>query len=96
MSDKIYVGGGKAIQTQYGTLLKLSFNKDDLDKLKANLNEKGWVNVNCNERKEVSQYGQTHSLVIDDWKKPEAKPNTPSQARNDAPSFDDMDESIPF
>ena len=93
MSDKIYVGGGKAIQTQYGTLLKLSFNKDDLDKLKANLNEKGWVNVNCNERKEVSQYGQTHSLVIDDWK-PEAKEGTQGKQVSNEETFDDN--SIPF
>ena len=67
MSDKIYVGGGKQITTQYGPLLKISFSRDDLQTLTNNLNAKGWVNLNVNERQQQSEYGQTHSIQIDTW-----------------------------
>lgn len=65
--EKKYVGGGKAIQTQYGELIKISFNAQDLQLMQSMLNEKGWINLNCNRRQQPSQYGQTHSLVIDEW-----------------------------
>lgn len=74
MSDKTYVGNGKEITTQYGELLKLSFSRDDLQVMNSKLNAKGYVNLNCNRRKEVGQYGHTHSIVIDDW-----IPNQPQQ-----------------
>ena len=73
---KVYVGGGKAITTKHGGLLKISFSRDDLQKMMNNLNAKGWINLNCSRRQEVSQYGQTHSISIDDW-----VPDT-SQARD--------------
>jgi len=34
----------------------------------ANKNEKGWVNVVVSKRREVGQYGETHSCSIDTWK----------------------------
>jgi len=64
---KVYVGNGKQIDTQYGKLLKLSFSRADLVTLTNHLNEKGYVNINCNERKSVSEWGHTHSMQIDDW-----------------------------
>jgi len=65
--QKIYVGGAKEISGNFGAFHRISFNKDDLQLLVDNLNEKGWVNVNMNRRREPSQFGQTHSLVIDNW-----------------------------
>ena len=95
MTDKIYVGGGKAITTQYGELLKISFNRDDLAKLNANLNAKGYVNLNCNQRKEPSQYGQTHSLVIDTWEP--TQQSAPQQANNVSHGpAGEFDSEIPF
>ena len=75
---KIYCGSGKQLpQIQdYPPRLKLSFNTTDLDKLRENLNEKGWVNVLVTERKSVGKYGETHALTIDTW-----KPD-PSKRRN--------------
>ncbi len=67
MTEKIYVGGAKAIQTQHGGMLKVSFNRDDLQTMMSNLNEKGWINLNVSKRREVSQYGQTHSISVDTW-----------------------------
>jgi hypothetical protein len=65
--QKVYIGNGKQIDTQYGKLLKLSFSRADLVVLTNHLNEKGYVNINCNERKSVSEWGHTHSMQIDDW-----------------------------
>ena len=72
MSEKIYVGGAKEMTGNFGSFHKISFSKDDLDKLAENLNAKGYVNLAMNKRRQPSQYGQTHSLVIDTWQ-PEAQ-----------------------
>jgi hypothetical protein len=48
----------------------ISFNRTDLEKMIANLNEKDWVNLSMSPRKEVGKYGETHSITI---YKPEAK-----------------------
>jgi len=66
--QKIYCGSAKKITTQYGELMKVSFSRSDIEKLTANLNEKGWVNLNISERKEADKYGNTHSVVVDNWK----------------------------
>ena len=65
--QKIYVGGAKENNGQYGTFHRVSFSKQDLEVMTQNLNEKGYVNLNMNKRREPSQFGQTHSLVIDTW-----------------------------
>lgn len=68
MSDeKIYVGNGKKITTQYGDLMKLSITAEDLEKMQANLNN-GWININVKERREPSAGGMTHYLEVDNWK----------------------------
>ena len=80
---KVYIGNGKQIDTQYGKLLKLSFSRADLVVMNNHLNEKGYVNINCNERKSVSEWGHTHSMQIDDW-----QPNQQGQgsANNQTPN----------
>ena len=71
MSEKIYCGSAKKITTQYGDIVKISMTKSDVQKLSENLNEKGFVNLKIQERREADKYGNTHSVLIDDW-----KPNT--------------------
>lgn len=71
--EKIYCGSAKTITTQYGNIYKISFNKDDIKKLQENLSEKGWVNLNMIERKEVGKYGETHSISVDTWQPKEQK-----------------------
>lgn len=69
MSDqKIYVGGAKEINGNFGAFHRISFSKQDLETMMNNLNEKGYINLNMNKRREPSQYGQTHSLTVDTWK----------------------------
>lgn len=65
---KTYCGSAKVIKTQYGEIMKVSFSRSDIEKLTANLNEKGWINLNISERKEADKYGNTHSVVVDNWK----------------------------
>ena len=102
MSDKIYLGSAKAIQTQHGGLLKVSFKREDLETLLANVNQAGYVNLNVSKRKEVSQYGQTHSISIDDWtpNKQQGMQQAQDQAASppqQAPQgFDDFDDDTPF
>jgi hypothetical protein len=66
-NEKIFVGGAKEINGNYGAFHRISFSKADLDILVSNLNAKGYVNLNMNKRRQPSQYGQTHSLTIDTW-----------------------------
>ncbi len=78
--QKIYVGGAKEVESQYGGFHKISFNRDDLELMMQNLNAKGYVNLNMNKRREPSQWGQTHSLVIDLWQ-PTQQAQQPSNPR---------------
>lgn len=66
-NEKIYVGGAKEVNGNFGAFHRISFNKQDLETLMNNLNAKGYVNLNMNKRRQPSQYGQTHSLTIDTW-----------------------------
>jgi len=65
--EKIYVGGAKEVSGNFGEFHKISFKREDLELMMQNLNAKGYVNLNMNKRKQPSQYGQTHSLIIDTW-----------------------------
>lgn len=69
-NEKQYVGGAKEMSGNYGVFHKISFSAQDLETMKANLNAKGYVNLAMNQRQQPSQYGQTHSLVIDTWQPP--------------------------
>jgi len=71
--QKIYVGGAKEMSGNFGSFHKISFKREDLELMIQNLNAKGYVNLNMNKRREPSQYGQTHSLVIDTWQPSESQ-----------------------
>lgn len=67
MTNRIYVGNAKVIKTQYGELMKLSLNEEDVQRLQESV-KGGWVNVVVKERKEPSKGGMTHYLEVDNWK----------------------------
>jgi hypothetical protein len=96
MSDKIYLGSAKAIKTEHGGLLKVSFNRDDLQKMMDNLNAKGWINLNCSKRKEVSQYGQTHSISIDNWQPDTTQAREGLNQPQTTPTMNDYDDDLAF
>jgi hypothetical protein len=74
MSEKKYVGSSRNIQGKFGEIQKISFSRKDLELMMDNLNEKGYINLNRIEKKEVDKYGNTHYLVIDEWKPKQSAP----------------------
>jgi len=75
MSEKIFVGRVTAeeMNSTNGpwTKTKISFNQEDLDKLKQYQNEKGYVNLNFNRSKKGNEY-----IEIDTWQ-PTQQPAAP-------------------
>ena len=77
MSEKIYCGSAKVITTQYGDLTKISFHKDDINKIVAYMNGESsdWINLVVKEKREKVEGKPTHYLEVDEWKP--ANNNTP-------------------
>jgi len=96
MSDeKVYVGNGKVIKTQYGDLTKLSLTADDVEKLQGNL-DNGWVNVVIKERREPSATGFTHYLEVDTWKPtPRDGDDAPAAKKEEKPAANNVAEMAP-
>lgn len=71
MADKKFIewSSCRAIEGEYGEFFNMSFN---LEKLAQYTNEKGYLNITMSKRKEVWQYGDTHSFTLNEWK-PEQK-----------------------
>lgn len=85
MSEKIYCGTGKVLAGKDGMpdRLKLSFGPNDLEALRANVNEKGWVSIVVAKRREPSASGQTHYGVVDTWRPTNQSPE-PAAAQHAA------------
>ena len=67
-----YINSIKVKPGKYG--LKVSAKLEDLiSELKQHVNEKGYINLDLNPRKEPGKYGETHSVTVDEWK-PNNKP----------------------
>jgi len=64
--DKIYVGAGRILQTQFGILPKVAFSRKDLNKLIAYLDANGseWVNLDMKEKKEKTEGKATHYFEV--------------------------------
>ena len=63
-NQNTYVGSAKFQNGQYGLMVSVSLNAEDIAKLQANLNENGWVTFSLRERQQPSQSGATHYGVI--------------------------------
>lgn len=74
--EKIYCGNGRAGETKFGKMLKLSFREEDIKKLHDNLKD-GWVNVDVKKRREPSKGGMTHYLEVNTFKKEALKDEMP-------------------
>lgn len=55
----------KQINTKFGPIIKLMLNIEDLDNLPRT--EKGYIKLVVAQRREVGQYGDTHSVYEDDY-----------------------------
>ena len=63
-NQNTYVGSAKFQNGQYGLMVSVSLNAEDIAKLQASLNENGWVTFSLRERQQPSQSGATHYGVI--------------------------------
>jgi hypothetical protein len=65
-----------------GSSIKLGFHAATLiEFVKAHTNEKGYINLLVSKRREVSQYGETHSISLDTF-----VPRQDGQRQSAAPS----------
>jgi hypothetical protein len=80
---KVYApASAKQVTFQSGkSILKLGVNVEKfIVFLNQHKNAKGYVNFGISERKEVSQYGETHTVWLDTWQ-PSGAPSEPSKPR---------------
>jgi hypothetical protein len=84
MNEKKYVGNSRNQQGKYGEIQKISFSRKDLQLMMDNLKEKGYINLNRIEKKEPDQWGNTHYLVIDEWKPSGQQYNVPAERKTAA------------
>lgn len=69
MDKKNYVKGKfKVINGKYGELYVLSLDLEDLARIaKTGKNGKRYANIKIQKKKEVDQWGNTHSIMEDTW-----------------------------
>jgi len=63
MSDRVYVGNGKAMETKYGQILNMIMSEEDVKRIQDSL-KNGWVDVEVKKRKEPSKTGFTHYMEV--------------------------------
>lgn len=82
-----YINNIKIKQSKYG--LKMSGNFEKLvEELRQHVNEKGYFNLEINPRKEAGKYGETHSVIVDEWKPEPKLPNI--GGHSNATDFEDI------
>ena len=70
-NDKVYLKCSAKAKTfdNGGTIIKIGVKREDLAEfVRAHTNERGYVNLIVGERREVGQYGDTHSVYLDPYK----------------------------
>lgn len=86
MSEKIYCGNAKVIETKFGKMLKISFSKKDLQELNKAMEGKEWVNCNLKEKHNKQEGKPTHYLELDTYVKPtESRSQVSDSENNDLP-----------
>jgi hypothetical protein len=78
MAETVYVPKSSGKEREFTvngnqfTTIKINFKVDELIKFcQEHVNEKGYISFDVNKRKEKGQYGETHSIVLNDYKKEE-------------------------
>jgi hypothetical protein len=92
MSEKIYCGNAKIIETKFGGITKVSFHKDNINAMVKWMkeNKSDWINIAIMEKQNPEQGKPTHYGVIDEWKPKETK-LPPSDIK-----AEDVDDDLPF
>ena len=95
MAKTYLKASAKARQTNFGTVIKVGVKVEELIAFATkHKNDRGWINLDIVERKEVGPYGDSHSVVLDDYVKGSGK-TAPSPAGYDH-SAPVTDSDIPF
>ena len=55
----------KEIDWQFGKFLNVSLKFEELEQY---VNDRGYINLTVSPRKEVGQYWDTHSIILNEWK----------------------------
>lgn len=84
-----------------GQQMNFSFNLEKfIEQCRAVVNEKGYVNLCISSRKEVGQYGDTHSLWVNTWQPKQDVPRSSNPASRYAdgqqPEKLQEDSGLPF
>jgi hypothetical protein len=90
MTEKIYAGHARIVNTQYGDMTKISLHKDDINKIVKYMkeNDSDWINLDVKEKREKVEGKATHYLEVDQWK--------PSQQNNTPPPPEEESDDLPF
>jgi hypothetical protein len=85
MTDKIFCGNARIIKTQYGELTKVSFSKEDINKMVTHMKSENsnWINLIVKEKKNKTEGKPTHYLEVDNWKPNSTNENDSFNALND-------------
>jgi len=84
MEEKIYVGSGKSKFD--GNLVSCSLCLTDLPVEHIyEYNNKKYIKLNVQKKKEEDQYGKTHSVSVDTWKPEPKKEEIPPSPKEDLP-----------
>lgn len=95
MADKVFLKcSAKAKHfANGGSVINVGVKVEDLAEFcRKHKNERGYLNLVIQERREVGQFGDTHSIVLDTYQPKPRETGTPSNAWGNAPDAD----SIPF
>lgn len=100
--DKIFCGSAKIVPTKFGELTKVSFHKDDINRIVSFMKDSNsdWANLVIKAKKDPIEGKPTHYLEIDTWK-PEAKqeesyPTASKNTSNEKFEIEDESSSLPF
>lgn len=55
-NNDLLVGSVKVKETQYGEIINIGLNKNDIEKLNSHLNSSGWVNIDLLQAKSGKKY----------------------------------------
>ena len=79
--DKIYCGSAKIVTTQYGELTKVSFNKEDINRMVSHMKDNGsdWINLVIKPKKDPQPNKPAYYVEVDTWKPEPKQAHTPKQ-----------------
>ena len=94
MSEKIYAGSGKIINTPYGEMPKITFHKDNINTIVKYMkdNNSDFCTLVMKQKREIQEGKPTHYLEIDQW-----KPKDDYYSENGGEKVNEVeDDDVPF